>query len=103
MAYHTDFEVRTKALRVINNLIRWGDLEALLVVNFTGYVQTIVQLLWKDHLFPDEDPKSQFYQNFLGCLQNWAETYPTYEYLSQKDHSPHEKSPIWHFYRILRD
>ena len=103
MTFHTDYEVRSRALKIMSKLIRWGDIEALLVVNFTDHVQVIAQSLWKEHFYPSEDAQSYFYQSFLGCLQSWGETYPTYEHLGQKDHSPHDKSPVYELYRLLRE
>ena len=35
LAYHLSFDVRIKALKLYDRLILWGDVEALLVINFT--------------------------------------------------------------------
>lgn len=49
--------------------------------------------------------KQDFYQLFLTCLQNWAITYPSQEYLVYKggEDELSQPSPVALFYRLLRD
>jgi hypothetical protein len=35
LAYHLNFDIRIKALRLFDRMILSGDVEALLVINFT--------------------------------------------------------------------
>lgn len=90
MTYNPNFKIRARALELLDKFILWGDVEALLVVNFTEHVQTIVKTIWKvkgelsidygKNIYPDVEGQAQeklhFYKLFLTCLQTWAESYP---------------------------
>jgi len=100
-------------------MVLWGDVEALLALNFTDHLEQIVKAVCevKGDLSLDEGrffcpdiplqnrQKQEFYQIFLTCLQNWAITYPNQEYLIYKGGEDvlSQPSPVAQFYRLLRE
>jgi hypothetical protein len=49
LAYHLSFDVRVNALKLFNRMVLWGDVEALLVINFTENIETIIKAFWQVH------------------------------------------------------
>ena len=119
MANHQNFTIRIQALRLLDKMVLWGDVEALLVLNFTDHLEQIVKAvceirgeisLEEGRFFCSDIPqqfqqKQEFYQLFLTCLQNWAITYPSQEYLIYRggEDAQSQPSPVAQFYRLLRD
>ena len=46
LTHHLSFEIRVRALKLFDKLILWGDVEALLVINFTENVELIIRAFW---------------------------------------------------------
>jgi hypothetical protein len=46
IAYCEHFNIRTRALKLIDSFILWGDVEALLVVNYTEHAQLVIKSIW---------------------------------------------------------
>ena len=46
ISYSQSFEIRLRGLRVLDSLILWGDIEAVLVVNYTEHIQLVVKNFW---------------------------------------------------------
>jgi hypothetical protein len=116
MAYHLSFDVRVKALRLFDRLILWGDVEALLVANFTENIESIIKAFWQvrgersldegRHIYPEiegqQAKKQDFYRFFLMAFQCWAVTYPNHEFLVPTS-NVNEPSPIYQLYKLLRE
>lgn len=100
-------------------MVLWGDVEALLVLNFTDHLEQVIEAVCEVRgelsleegrfLCPDiplqAQQKLEFYQLFLTCLQNWAITFPSHEHLLYKGGADtcSQPSPVAQFYRLLRD
>ena len=46
IASHESFTIRLRALKLFDSFILWGDIEALLVVNYTEHIQLVVRSIW---------------------------------------------------------
>lgn len=117
IAYHSNFDIRIKALKLFDRMIAWGDVEALLVANFTENIETIIKIVFQvqgeraieegRHIYPEiggqELKKLEFYRTFLISLQSWAIAFPTHEFLLLSPANAKDPSPINHFYRLLRE
>ena len=49
LSYHKNFTVRRLALQLIGEFLLWGDLEALLIINFTEYLSMIANRVVEAH------------------------------------------------------
>ncbi len=119
MANHQNFSIRIQALRLLDRMVLWGDVEALLVLNFTDHLEQIIKAVCEirgevsleegSFIYPDIPSqfrqKQEFYELFLVCLQNWAITYPSQDYLVYRggENASMKPSPVAQFYRLLRD
>lgn len=91
IAYHLSFDIRIKALRLLDRMVLWGDVEALLVINYTENTESIIKAFWQvrgeksleegKHIYPEingqQAKKLEFYQLFLTCFQSWAVSFPS--------------------------
>jgi hypothetical protein len=91
LCFHRHFAIRKNALELISELVFWGDLEALLLLNYTNYFETIASGLLEAQrrksttgvfcLFPELEgqtrEKEGFVNDFLLCLRRVGTVFPS--------------------------
>lgn len=115
-----DFRVKSRALQLLNELILWGDIEAVITVNYTEYFEKVFREVMKvdgakgvkkgegiySEVKGQYEEKRKFYCEFLRCVQVWAECFP-YEHTIFYDETQENQeatptiSPIAKHYRFL--